>query len=133
MASKLSQLLVIFFLFSFFSAYVNSALFTYRMYIYNATPKSVDIHCSARGQDLGDHPLNPKDFYKLELPIVDKGDNHIYCDITFGDKKGNFELFNYDRDVKLCESNTSTCYWDVQEDGLCLISGDHCVFHLNWN
>lgn len=135
MASKLSHLLVLFFLLNFFYlSYVNSIiLFSYNIYIVNGTPNSVDTHCYLRGGDVGDHPLAPNEFYTIGIPIVVKGDNHVFCDIIFGGKKGKFELFNYDRDLKSCDMDTHTCYWDVQEDGLCMRVGDHCILHFNWN
>lgn len=121
---------------SFFSSsYVNSlVLVDYHVAIINGVSSEVDVKCTLRGQGLDDHSINPKDLYIIDIPIVVKGDNHVFCDITLtGTKKhGHFEIFNYDRDFNTCDGDRN-CYWKIQDGGLCFLGGTKCNLFFKWN
>lgn len=136
MTSPLCQVFILCFVLSFSSTCVNSViLFDYKISIKNKASETNEVHCILRGEDLGVHPFNPNDFYEVDIPIVVKGDNSVFCDVKLIVKQfkhGNFELFNFDRDKDSCDDN-NTCHWEVQDGGLCLAVGDKCNLFFYWS
>ena len=135
MSSPLSQVLILCSVISLFSTSVNSLiLFDYNVIIVNVASSKVDVKCTLRGQGLGDHPMNPRDSYNIDVPIVVKGDNRVFCDfnvLTGTKRHGHFEIFDYDRDKNTCEG-TSNCHWEIQGGGLCFIVGTNCNLFFKW-
>lgn len=135
MSSPLSQVLTLCFVLSLFSTSVNSLiLFDYNVLILNVASSKVDVKCTLRGKGLGDHPMKPNDSYNIDVPIVVKGDNHVFCDINVlgGNKQhGHFEIFNYDRDMNTCVG-INNCHWEIQDVGLCFVVGTKCNLFFKW-
>lgn len=139
MAFQLFHAFILCFLLSSF--HVNSlSVEDYNISILNLVAKhTVDIDCTLRGNDLGEHIIDYNYVYTVDVPIIVKGDNTLTCNVKFLDDQthGTFELFNYDRDQADCDDGPSfgwkVCNWQIQDLGLCFYVGGKCKIFLNYS
>lgn len=100
----------------------------------------VVMSCNLRGQNLGEQTLSVGSFYTVDIPIIVKGDNRVFCDakVLGSSAHGNFEMFNFDRDRYICDGGstlkgTKTCNWQIQCLGMCFNVGGSCHLVLDWS
>ncbi|MCD9558570.1 hypothetical protein HAX54_015975 [Datura stramonium] len=97
----------------------------------NETPKTVIASCYLGNEYIGVTDMIAGLSYEFNTPIVPGGNNTFTCEMKFGEKHGNYQLFDMN-DTKTCHSTTEVCNWSIREDGLCLWSAGKCVL-FKWD
>ena len=89
--------------------------------IYNAVPDNLDltIHCKSKDDDLGVHLIHHFDFFEFSFNKTVIGETLFSCDFWWKGAHKRFDIYKQKRDDCL----EDLCYWDAQQDKVCMILG----------
>ncbi|KAJ8448583.1 hypothetical protein Cgig2_012227 [Carnegiea gigantea] len=78
-----------------------------------ATGRNLTIDCRSDTQDVGVHQIPPGQNHRWSFE--DPHHTYCYCELISGDFKGQFDVYDRERDMARCEGY---CTWYVRPEGL---------------
>ncbi|KAM3356838.1 hypothetical protein P3S68_023552 [Capsicum galapagoense] len=134
MASSLKfQIPILFCLFflSSFSFYGSTADF-FNVYCIDEMIDPLTIDCVMDGNiKIPTVSLRQSGVHKYPVDVnTGKLEATLSCNMTSGARYGNFPLFQYNRDIAMCEIKDKRCTWNIRPEGLFLFYdlGQHLIF-----
>lgn len=97
----------------------------------NSSPdKGLIADCKSNGDNLKRINVGPVDIYSFSTPVIVRKRSYVTCDMVLGTLRGNFDIFEYDRDLSRCAEKS--CSWLINEGGFSLKIGNAFYFQFGW-
>ncbi|KAK9907008.1 hypothetical protein M0R45_002505 [Rubus argutus] len=108
-------------------SFAGSSMADYKANVFNNLPGNANltVHCKSAGSDLGTQTITYLHDFSWTI------NNLLNCDMSWGNVKGNFDIFDPKRDASRCAYG-NTCFWVVKQDGLYLFIKEHKRLELQF-